>query len=86
MDRQQMINKLEQARAGNQVCFEQYVSLSVKNNRIYKGIEEIPLDRLSYYRNAVWIVIMEGKNDALAKKINELVSPHLIITEVRHDS
>jgi len=84
MDRQQMIDKLEQFKAGIHVPLEENVSLYEKNNRVYMGVEEIPLENLSRYKNAVRVMIVEGEDPVLLKKIKEDVSPELIIAEIRH--
>ena len=83
MDRQQMINKLEQIKAGNQVPLEDNVSLHAKNGKVYRGAEEVPLENLSMYKNAVRIMIVEGKNPELVKIIEKEVCPELIIVESR---
>ena len=86
MDRQQMINKLEQIKAGNQVPLEENVSLHAKNGKVYRGEEEVPLDSLSRYKYAVQIMIVEGDDPELVKIIEKEVCPKLIITEIRHKS
>ena len=79
-----MINKLEQVRAGNQVPLEENVSLHAKNGKVYRGVEEVPLDSLSRYKYAVGIMIVEDADPELVRIIEEEVCPELIINEIRY--
>ena len=84
MDRQQMINKLEQVKSGNLISLEGNVSLHAKDGKVFRGATEIPLATLYRYKNAVRVMIVEGEDPDLLQKIREDVSPELIITEIRH--
>ena len=84
MDRRQMINKLEQIKAGNQVPLEENVSLYMRNGKFYSGVKEVPIENLSRYKYAVRIMIVEDADPELVKIIEEEVCPKLIINEIRY--
>lgn len=84
MDRRQMIQKLEQFKAGSQVPLEVIFSLYAKDGKVFNGKTEIPLQILRRYKNAVRVVIVEGEDPELLEMINEEIAPELIIVESRH--
>ena len=84
MDRQQMINKLEQIKAGNQVPLEENVSLYMRDGKFYSGTKEVPIENLHRYKYAVQIMIVEDADPELVKIIEEEVCPEVIINEIRY--
>jgi hypothetical protein len=85
MDRQQMIGKLEQFKAGQNTTFEDNVLLHSKGGKVFCGTEEIPLDDLWRYKGAVKVMIVEGNYPDLVKRINEDIEPDIVIVESRNE-